>query len=275
MKLALTVALVMVAFAANSILNRAALEGTGTGPASFAAVRLASGAALLCLIVALSGQATHLRFTRAALPGVATLALYMVGFSLAYLSLASGTGALILFGGVQITMFVGAILSREALPPLRILGALLAFGGLVWLMVPGADQPDPLGAILMSIAAIGWGLFSLIGRTSGAPLPTMATSFLWCTPLGLLGWILAPDGMDMAGFGLALICGAITSGLGYALWYRVLPQLTASRAAVAQLTVPVIAALGGAAFLSEDLTLRFALAALLVLGGVLISLRAK
>lgn len=274
MKLGLTVALVMVAFAANSILNRAALDGTATGPASFAALRLTSGALLLSVLVALSGQTAALRPTRAVWAGVLALGVYMLGFSFAYVSLAAGTGALILFGGVQITMFAGAVLAREDLPLLRIIGALVAFGGLVWLMTPGAAQPEPLGALLMVAAAIGWGLFSLIGRRSGAPLPTMAASFLWCAPLGILVWALVPDGIDAPGAALAVISGALTSGLGYALWYRVLPQMQASRAAVAQLTVPVIAALGGAALLAEPLTLRFAVATALVLGGVLLALRA-
>lgn len=275
MRLAALMALVMVAFAANSVLNRAALDGTETGPAAFAALRLASGAAVLGLLVALSSGVARLVPDRAALLGIAALALYMLGFSFAYVTLPSGTGALILFGGVQLTMFAGAALAREALPPVRLAGAAVAFGGLVWLMAPGASRPDPAGAALMAAAAVGWGLFSLIGRRGGAPMETMAVSFLWCTPLGLAAWALALDGIDAPGVALAVASGAVTSGLGYALWYRVLPELAASRAAVAQLTVPVIAALGGALFLAEPLTARFALASLLVLGGVLISLRAR
>ncbi|MGX9357043.1 DMT family transporter [Roseobacteraceae bacterium S113] len=275
MRLIALTAVVMVAFASNSILNRAALDQTATDPASFGALRLASGAIFLCALVLLRGQMSALKPTAAVWPGVATLALYMLGFSFAYTSLASGTGALILFGGVQITMFIGAAIAREPLPPLRILGALVAFGGLAWLMAPGVDQPDPVGAALMTLAAVGWGLFSLIGRSAPAPLPNMAASFLWCTPLGLIPLALVPLEMDAAGAILAVICGAITSGLGYALWYHVLPQMPASRAAVAQLTVPLIAAAGGALFLTEPLTLRFVLASALVLGGVLVSLRAK
>jgi drug/metabolite transporter (DMT)-like permease len=269
------VALVMVAFAANSVLNRAALDGTATGPASFAALRLAAGALTLAVLVVAGSGWRRLAPGAAALPGILTLGLYMLGFSFAYVTLPSGTGALILFGGVQLTMFAGAALVREALPPLRLAGAALAFGGLVWLMAPGAARPDPGGAALMTAAAVGWGLFSLIGRRGGAPLETMAVSFLWCTPLALAVWALRPDGIDAPGAALAVISGAVTSGLGYALWYRVLPLLAASRAAVAQLTVPVIAALGGALLLAEPLTARFALASALVLGGVLISLQAR
>lgn len=275
MRLVALVAIVMVAFAANSVLNRAALDGTETGPASFAALRLAAGALVLSLIVAASSGVATLRPTREAWPGVITLALYMLGFSFAYVSLPSGIGALILFGGVQLTMFAGAALAREPLPPLRIAGAAVAFGGLIWLMAPGVDRPDLLGAALMTVAAIGWGLFSLIGRKGGAPLPTMARSFLWCTPVAVAVWLMRPDALDLPGAVLAVIAGGITSGLGYALWYRVLPEIAASRAAVAQLTVPVIAAVGGWAFLGEPLTWRFILASTLVLGGVLLALRAR
>lgn len=267
-------ALVMVAFAANSVLNRMALEGGG-GPSSFALIRLVSGAAMLALLVLMRGEGRALRPGRAVWPGVSTLTLYILGFSFAYQTLPAGIGALILFGGVQITMFAGAVLAREPLPPLRILGAGIAFAGLAWLMGPGAERPDPLGAALMLAAALGWGLFSLLGRRRGAPLATMSASFLWSLPLGLLAFVLWPDGTDLAGGMLAVISGAVTSGLGYALWYAVLPQLRAATAAVVQLTVPIIAMAGGMLFLAEPLTLRFALSALLVLGGVALSLRAR
>ncbi|MGY3437755.1 MULTISPECIES: DMT family transporter [unclassified Marinovum] len=275
MRLISLTALVMVAFAANSVLNRLALESGTTGPASFALIRLASGAALLALMVMLRGQSGALRPQVAVWPGVATLTLYILGFSFAYQTLPAGIGALILFGGVQITMFLGAVFAREPLSPLRILGAVVAFAGLVWLMGPGAERPDPLGAALMLAAALGWGLFSLLGRRSGAPLPTMAASFLWSVPLGVVAFVLWPDGTDLRGALLAVLSGAVTSGLGYALWYNVLPLLRASTAAVVQLTVPIIAMAGGMVFLAEPLTLRFALAAALVLGGVALSLRAK
>lgn len=273
MRLIALTALVMTAFAANSVLNRLALEPGTTGPASFALIRLVSGAALLALLVALQGQAETLRPRATQLPGVVTLTLYILGFSFAYQTLPAGLGALILFGGVQITMFLGAVAAREALPPLRIVGAGIAFAGLVWLMAPGAARPDPLGFALMSAAALGWGLFSLIGRRARAPLPTMGASFLWATPLGLLAFLIWPDTTDMRGALLAVISGAVTSGLGYALWYRVLPRIPSAIAAVVQLTVPIIAMAGGMIFLSEPLTLRFVLAAALVLGGVALSLR--
>lgn len=266
-------ALVMTAFAANSVLNRLALEPGTTGPASFALIRLLSGAAMLSLLVALRGQAQTLSPKLAQLPGVLALTLYILGFSFAYTTLPAGLGALILFGGVQITMFAGAVAAREHLPPLRIIGALVAFAGLIWLMAPGAERPDPEGFFLMSAAAIGWGLFSLIGRKSGAPLPTMGASFLWAVPFGLAAFLIWPDGADTKGIWLAVLSGAVTSGLGYALWYHILPEIPSSIAAVVQLTVPIIAMAGGMVFLSEPLTLRFAFAAALVLGGVALSLR--
>lgn len=275
MRLTGLVALVMVAFAANSVLNRLALEPGTTGPASFALIRIVSGAALLALLVTLQGRAGVLKPRLSLLPGVLTLSLYILGFSFAYQSLPAGTGALILFGGVQITMFLGAIAAREPLPPLRLIGAGIAFAGLVWLMAPGAGRPDPLGFGLMSAAALGWGLFSLIGRRAGAPLPVMGASFLWSVPPGLLAFLIRPDGIDLRGALLAAMSGAVTSGLGYALWYAALPQLRAATASVVQLTVPILAMAGGMIFLAEPLTGRFTLAALLVLGGIALSLRAK
>lgn len=262
----------MVAFAANSLLNRAALEATETGPASFAALRLASGALCLGVLALISGQFSALRPSRALWPRAGALGLYMLGFSFAYVTLPSGVGALLLFGGVQITMFALAASAGEKIALARALGAAIAFSGLVVLMAPGTAHNDWLGAVLMLAAAIGWGAFSFLGRHASAPLSEMAAAFLWCTPLALGLWALRPDGIDSQGAVLAIVSGAVTSGLGYALWYAVLPKLQTSLASVAQLTVPIIAAIAGALFLSETLDARFALSSLLVLGGVLIAL---
>ncbi|ABV94649.1 hypothetical protein Dshi_2916 [Dinoroseobacter shibae DFL 12 = DSM 16493] len=274
LRLFLLVALTMTAFAANSLLNRAALAGGEIGPAAFAAIRLGSGALVLALLV------MRTRPLRLRKPGrwigVGSLALYMAGFSYAYLSLDAGLGALILFGGVQITMFAGALLSRDAIPVTRWLGAGLALAGLALLLWPGAvGRPDPLGLALMSLAAVGWGIYSLHGRGSTEPLADTAANFVLTLPLCLLVVAIWPDGVAISLWGivLAVICGAVTSGLGYALWYTVLPQLGASRAAVAQLTVPVIASLGGLLLLGEAITLLSVLATVLVLGGVALSLR--
>lgn len=266
MRLFLLSALTMVAFAANSVLNRLALEAGETGPASFAAVRLGAGALMLALLVARREGA--LRW-RTGASGPAALALYVLGFSFAYVTLPAGVGALILFGGVQVTMFAGAVLGGEAVPVQRWLGAALSFAGLSYLMWPaGGAAPEPVGAALMAAAALGWGIYSLIGRGGRDPLGATAANFLWAMPAGILAWLVFPDQADGAGIALAVVSGAVTSGLGYALWYAVLPGLGATRAAVAQLTVPVIAMAGGIVFLGEALSLRVVLASVLVLGGV-------
>jgi drug/metabolite transporter (DMT)-like permease len=274
MRLLLLSTLTMVAFAANSVLNRLALEDGGTGPASFAAVRLVAGAVVLALLVARRGGAPVW-----ALPGwggPAALALYVLGFSFAYVTLGAGVGALILFGGVQVTMFAGAVSGGDQIPPRRWIGAAISFAGLCYLMWPTGETVVTLtGAALMLAAALGWGLYSLIGRGVADPLRATAGNFLYAAPVGIVAWLALPDGMDGAGFALAVISGAVTSGLGYALWYSVLPGLGATRAAVAQLSVPVIAVAGGVLFLGEAVSLRVVLASVLVLGGVALSLAQK
>ncbi|WP_424965157.1 DMT family transporter [Dinoroseobacter sp. S375] len=268
------VALTMTAFAANSLLNRAALAEAGIGPAAFAAIRLAAGALMLVVLARRRGPLGLTSPGRWI--GVLSLTAYMLGFSFAYLSLDAGLGALILFGGVQITMFAGALLARDTVPLARWLGAGMALAGLALLLWPGAvGRPDPLGLGLMMIAAVGWGIYSLHGRGSRAPLADTAANFLLALPLGLLAWLVwaSSDPLTLPGVVLAVVSGALTSGLGYALWYAVLPSLGATRAAVAQLTVPVIAALGGLILLGEAVTWLTGLATLLVLGGVAISLR--
>ncbi len=275
MRLILLTVLTMFAFAANSVLNRMALIGDDTGPAAFALIRLASGALFLLFLVNLRGRPAKWRapnqFWRAA-----TLALYVLGFSFAYLSLNAGIGALILFGGVQITMFIGALRAGETVPKIRWIGAGVAFAGLALLLWPvGAFAPDPAGVALMIAAAIGWGAYSLLGRGAGDPLGATAVNFTLALPVGLAMFLVFPDSITPTGAVLAVISGAVMSGAGYALWYTVLPRMPATTAAVAQLTVPVIAVAGGLVFLGEPLTLRFILATILVLGGVIISLRHK
>lgn len=272
LRLFLLVALTMTAFAANSLLNRAALADGQIGPAAFAALRLASGALVLGVLAARGGSLGLFRPGRWI--GVLSLTAYMVGFSFAYISLDAGLGALVLFGGVQITMFAGALLVRESIPITRWLGAALALGGLAVLLWPGAvGRPDPMGLALMSVAAVGWGVYSLQGRRSRAPLADTAANFLLTLPVGVAMWLLWTDdaGISVVGVLLAIISGALTSGLGYALWYKVLPALGAARAAVAQLTVPVIATLGGVVLLGEGVTWLSALATGLVLAGVALS----
>ena len=273
MRLILLTTLVMIAFAANSVLNRLALVGGETGPAAFALIRLAAGAVFLLGLASLRGGGIPWRAPRR-LWGAATLALYVLGFSFAYVTLETGVGALILFGGVQITMFVGALVAREQVPTTRWIGAGVAFCGLLVLLWPqGGVAPDKGGAVLMAAAAVGWGVYSLLGRGSANPLGATAANFALALPVGVLVFALLPDTVTARGAVLAVISGAVTSGAGYALWYSVLPRLAASVAAVAQLTVPVIAAAGGLALLGEPVSARFAVAAILVLGGVVYSLR--
>ncbi|WP_372605129.1 DMT family transporter [Actibacterium sp.] len=272
MRLILLTVLTMIAFAANSVLNRLALSDGAMGPAAFAAIRLVSGAVMLSGLVLVSGRGLR-PFTPGRWRGVLTLAVYMLGFSFAYVSLPAGLGALLLFGGVQVTMFAGAVVGGESVPLRRWLGAGVAFAGLVWLLWPSGTAAPPLvPALLMAAAALGWGLYSLVGRGVSDPLQSTAANFVLAAPLALALFALSPDQISPQGAVLAVVSGAVTSGLGYALWYLILPKLGASKAAVAQLTVPIIAMAGGMAFLAEPLTARFTIAALLVLGGVGLSL---
>tara|TARA_R110000787_G_scaffold86174_2_gene183726 strand:- start:3948 stop:4790 length:843 start_codon:yes stop_codon:yes gene_type:complete len=273
MKLFLLTSLTMVAFAANSILNRFALADAAIDPVSFAVLRVASGAVILWGLVALRQRKWALCSPRRP-AGAFSLATYMVGFSFAYISLGAAVGALILFGGVQVVMFAGAVLARERIGAGKALGAAIAFSGLVWLLWPsGGAAPDLLGATLMIAAAIGWGIYSLIGRGSADPTGDTAANFIFATPLALLAlFAVIPPVITPTGVALAIMSGVVMSGLGYALWYSVLPRLPSATAAIAQLSVPVIAALGGIVLLGEAVSLRFLIASALVLGGITLSL---
>jgi len=268
----LLTAAAMVAFAANSLLCRLALGEELIDAASFTSARVISGAAMLFLIL----LARHGRRMGAAPDwrAVAMLFAYMAFFSFAYLSLTAGTGALILFGAVQLTMFAVALREGEPFPPLSWVGLSLAIAGLVYLVSPGLSAPDPLGALLMAVAGVAWGVYSLLGRAAADPLRATAMNFAGCVPLALFVSLLF-TGMysaSPAGLALAVASGALTSGCGYVIWYAALPGLSAARAATVQLSVPVIAAIGGVIFLSEQITLRLLLASAATLGGVAIVL---
>ncbi|WP_026757956.1 DMT family transporter [Sediminimonas qiaohouensis] len=274
MRLFLLTALTMTAFAANSILNRLALSGGGIDAISFGTIRLAAGAVMLAVLSLLLRGG--LRFGGAGRAvGVAALVVYIYGFSTAYVALDAGLGALILFGVVQITMFAGAVIGQEAVPPRRLIGAGLALAGLVWLLWPvGPVQVSVLHGLLMAAAGVGWGLYSLAGRGSGDALQGTAANFVLATPIGA-ALSLAMMGQGAAvtaqGAALAVLSGAVTSGLGYALWYAVLPRLAASAAGAAQLSVPVIALAGGVLLLGEGVSWGVAAASAVVLGGVALS----
>ncbi|RVT85112.1 DMT family transporter [Rhodobacteraceae bacterium CCMM004] len=276
MRLILLTALVMVAFAANSVLNRAALSGGAIGAGDFAAIRLASGAAALCLLVALRDRGVG-ALAAGGWRGAAALGVYVIGFSLAYRGLDAGVGALILFGGVQVTMFAAAAARGDPLPPTRWLGAALALAGLAWMLWPaGAAAPSWVHGLAMTAAAVGWGAYSILGQGARDPLAATAANFALAAPAAVLLTLLLPAGAgaSAAGVGLAVLSGVATSGLAYALWYAVLPRLATSVAALAQLTVPVIAAAGGALLLAEAPTLRLILASAVVLGGVALGIAA-
>ena len=275
MRLFLLTTLTMIAFAANSVLNRMALADGSIDAVNFGMIRLVSGAAILAALCMMSRNGIRLGGP-GRLAGVAALLIYLYGFSTAYRGLDAGLGALILFGVVQVTMFAGGLLTSEPLPLRRWIGAGLALAGLAWLLWPGGSVSVSIGhALLMALAGVGWGVYSLAGRLSRDALQGTAANFILAAPVGLaVGYLLPavePAILTTEGIILAIVCGAITSGLGYALWYSVLPSLASSVAAVAQLTVPVIAMVGGMLFLGEVLTLKFTLASILVLGGVAVS----
>jgi drug/metabolite transporter (DMT)-like permease len=275
-RIALLTTVAMLAFAANSLLCRLALGAGVIDAASFASLRMVSGAVMLVAIVALRGR--QARGGTADWRSAAMLFLYMACFSFAYLSLGAGTGALILFGAVQLTMFAVALRGGERFSHLSWTGLAVAVLGLVYLVSPGLHAPDPLGALLMTIAGLAWGFYSLLGRRATDPLEATARNFVYAVPLVLLvsfaSWLVAPDAVhaNARGVALALASGALASGCGYVVWYALLPAITAMRAATMQLSVPAIAALGGVLLLSEELTTRLLLASLATLGGVAIVL---
>ncbi len=269
MLVGLLTALAIVAFAANSLLCRIALGGNLIDPVSFTSVRLLSGAAILFPLSRLGAPSQVVRATASWGSGLA-LFLYAVAFSLAYIYLDTGTGALILFGSVQATMIGVGLKSGERPPPLQWFGLLTALGGLIYLVSPGIAAPDPLGAFLMAISGISWGVYSLRGRNSAAPLASTSGNFLRTVPLAAAVVVVALSSLHATrtGIVLALVSGGITSGLGYVLWYWALRGLSTTKAAIVQLLVPVLAALGGVVFLAEVVSARMVVASILVLGGV-------
>ncbi len=283
MRLLVLTILTLIAFASNSILNRVALAAGDIDPVAFGVVRLCAGAVMLALLVVLRDRRLALGGPGQAV-GVLSLLVYIFGFSLAYVSLDAGLGALILFGLVQITMFAGSLIGGERPAARRWIGAAVAFGGLVWLLWPGhSAAPSLWHAGLMAVAGVAWGIYSLNGRGTSDALGATAANFCISSAIACAGAIIAIgflDGIhlsDATAFGLAMavLAGAVTSGIGYSMWYTVLPHLRGSTAAVTQLTVPVIAIAGGAVLLSETVTPRLIVAALLVLGGVLFAVTSR
>ncbi|WP_068829999.1 DMT family transporter [Pseudomonas sp. BMS12] len=266
--------LTMLAFAGNSLLCRLALAQSAIDAASFTSIRLLAGALVLGLLV--RARAAH-GPRQGSWFSAAMLFLYAAGFSYAYLSLPTGTGALLLFGAVQATMLGWAMYRGERMQPLQLGGLALALAGLVGLLLPGLSAPPLFGSLLMLLAGVAWGVYSVRGKGASDPTAVTAGNFLLTVPfaLGLSLLMYRDTSLDAAGVAYAIASGGITSGLGYALWYRVLPLLRATTAATIQLSVPVIAALAGAVFLDEAITLRLALASVAILGGIALVIQSK
>ena len=265
----------MLAFAGNSLLCRLALGQGEIDPASFTTIRIASGGLALLVVVLLRHRRGVFRGHNGGgwRPAVMLLG-YAALFSFAYRSLSAGTGALILFGAVQLTMFIAALRAGERFPLLAWSGLALAIGGLAWLMAPGVSAPDPRGAVYMGLAGVCWGLYSLAGRGGVDPLGATTRNFLYALPAAVIVSAIAMREIELSATGalLAVASGAITSGCGYVVWYAALRNLTATQAAIVQLTVPIIAAFGGVVFLSEAPTVRLLFVSVLTLGGVAIVL---
>ncbi|MEO8857245.1 MAG: DMT family transporter [Burkholderiaceae bacterium] len=269
-------AISMLAFAANSLLCRLALANGSIDSASFGSLRLLSGALMLSAIL-------YLRSARRPVSGGADwlaagmLWAYVVCFSFAYVALSAGTGALILFGAVQLTMFGAGVWSGERLRASAWGGLLLAVGGFLFLVAPGLEAPPPLAAVLMTLAGVAWGVYSLRGRHQVDALAASAGNFRRAAPLALLVSVVLVSQLHMDGRGaaMAIASGAITSGLGYVLWYSALRGLSAMRASMVQLSVPPLAAIGGVWLLSEPLTVRLLLSSAAILGGVALALMAR
>jgi len=271
----LLTAVAMIAFAANSVLCRMALAPEAIDPASFTSLRLVSGAVTLWLLSKIMGGRSAAR--GGSWEGAAYLFLYAITFSFAYTSLSAGTGALLLFGSVQIAMIAWALVVGERPRPGRWIGMIVALVGFIYLVLPGVTAPSPTGAALMTTAGVAWAFYSLRRRGHGDPLPETAGNFARAAPMALMvSLVLAgrahasPQGML-----LALMSGALASGLGYVVWYAALRGLTASGAAVTQISVAPIAALGGIVFLGEVLSSRIIIASILILGGIALALLSR
>jgi drug/metabolite transporter (DMT)-like permease len=266
-RIALLTVLALVAFAGNSLLCRLALQRGAIDPASFTALRLGGGAALLAL-VSRAGPAAAPGPRR--LAGALWLCAYALCFSFAYTTLDASTGALLLFGAVQVSMLGAGLVRGERLSASQGVGLALAVAGFLLLVRPGLSAPDPAGAALMTLAGFAWGAYSLAGRSASDPVRSTARNFALATPPALLAVLLFAARVDVTTRGalLALASGMLTSGLGYVAWYAALRGHTATSAAVVQLSVPILAAAGGVALLGERPTLRLLAAAVLTLGGV-------
>lgn len=266
----------MVAFAGNSVICRLALHDGAIDPAAFTSVRLVSGAVTLLLIVA-SRSGLHEATSAGNWQTAAALIVYAIFFSFAYVSLSAASGALILFGFVQATMIVAALIAGERPTRGEIFGWTAAAGGLIWLLLPGVDAPPLAGAAMMAVAGVGWGLYSLNGRSELRPLVSTTGNFIRVLPaVAVLAAVTATQfDATLSGLLLACLSGCLTTGIGYVIWYAALAGLTALQAALVQLSVPAIAAVGGLLFVGEAISLRLAVCGLLILGGISLALSGR
>lgn len=264
----------MLAFAGNSVLCRMALAGEAIDAASFTAIRLVSGALMLTMILLFRKEFRGAGRRKILLAGnwsaAAWLCIYATGFSFAYLSVSTATGALILFGAVQLTMMIASLISGER-PGIRAWsGYIMAVSGLVLLLWPGASAPSLWGALLMAGAGLAWGMYSILGRKSHRPLAQTAGNFLLTLPMSAAMLLFSINRLhgDMNGVMLAVVSGALASGLGYALWYHVVSRMSGATAATVQLSVPLLAALGGTLMMQESISMRLALTGMMILSGI-------
>lgn len=263
--------LALIAFAANSVLCRLALGGENIDASSFTVIRLLSGTLVLLVILKINSKKNN-SYSRGSWPAGLMLFLYAITFSFAYITLDTGTGALILFGSVQITMILLSLISGNRLHITEWMGVSIAFTGFVYLILPGVTTPSVMGFLLMTVAGIAWGIYTLKGRGSDDPLMDTTYNFLRTVPFVIILAIFTVQNTQLSSEGvfLAVLSGGIASGIGYTIWYIALGGLSATQAAVVQLLVPVIAAFGGVIFVSEAISLRLTLSAFMILGGILL-----
>ena len=269
MKTILYTSFALVAFAFNSILCRLALQTDEIDWASFTLVRLASGAIALVIIYRIFHKRKE-DVRRGNWFSAFFLFAYAACFSFAYINLTTGTGALVLFGSVQATMIFAALLKGERPKITEWLGLIVALGGLIYLVFPGLNSPPPISSALMAAAGVSWAFYTLRGRTSADPLADTTGNFVRAVPMAILIALplLSNIHWSPKGVWLAVASGAIASGMGYSIWYAALKFHTATRAAILQLTVPILAAFGGVVFLAETISTRLLLASLLIVGGI-------
>ncbi|WP_037504193.1 DMT family transporter [Sphingomonas jaspsi] len=258
----------IIAFAGNSLIARAALGSDRIGPADFTLLRLASGALVLFPFIQRRPNINDL-------PSAIALLAYMLGFSLAYRALPAATGALILFAFVQVTIVFGGIAKGDSLSGRAVFGLAVALSGIAWLLAPDASLPSLVPTVMMAGAGVAWGFYTLAGRAGGNPTARTARNFALASVLAAPLLIVDGPVPTNSGIALAVLAGVVTSALGYVLWYRVAPRLPLATVAAVQLATPIAAALGAAVLLAEPLSLRFAVAAAAVLGGIALTFKRR